>query len=430
MKLLLRPPPRYSALLVTLVGGSLLAAPASAEPLPGDSCAGSPTGALHRSGGPELLGAGHELVCDSGTWKAIYSHLPSGVFVPSLIDPGDCGDGDPLAFDDATNAMRCGSGDSTAPVWVTPAGVLQAVDVRQELNRAVAATDELGSPTYQKISGPLWLAVARTGLVSGAAPAEHGSYNFTVRARDAAGNTADRTFQIVVNDPDGPSDCPLPGDLCLDGTIYAGKTPDGGVDFFITQSDSPAALPFNDGSTDYLDTGLANCNGVSVTCRSGEYNTNVLALSDSSSASGFQPHEAALWCYCLGEEHAEAPDATAPAPCVGSDAAAAEGHGFDDWYLPAIAEMDRVYSSLICPEDPDNPASIHGGFEGGLSCPGGFRPNPAGFGGTRGYNSSSELNAAQRQIVRGGTSDSGQMDHWGGWAPKQHLNWVRCSRKR
>jgi len=41
------------------------------EPVPGDSCAGYPDGAYMRSGGPELSGATHHLLCVNSDWLAV-----------------------------------------------------------------------------------------------------------------------------------------------------------------------------------------------------------------------------------------------------------------------------------------------------------------------------------------------------------------------
>lgn len=44
---------------------------AYAEPMPGDSCAGYPEGAVMRSGGPELDGDIYDLVCEATIWEKI-----------------------------------------------------------------------------------------------------------------------------------------------------------------------------------------------------------------------------------------------------------------------------------------------------------------------------------------------------------------------
>lgn len=173
----------------------------------------------------------------------------------------------------------------------------------------------------------------------------------------------------------GPADCPNPGDVCPDGTIYVGKTPDGDVDYFTTTLSAPGGYPFNDGST----TGTINspsqdCPGGATIisaagCRTGEANTNATAISDSSSSAGFQPHIGPLVCYCWGEEHANAPDANVPTECVGHSASAYDGRGHDDWYLPAIGELDVMYKNLVSPSDPDNPITSFTGGAGSTDAP-------------------------------------------------------------
>lgn len=173
----------------------------------------------------------------------------------------------------------------------------------------------------------------------------------------------------------GPTGCPNPGDVCPDGTIYVGKTPDGDVDYFTTTLSAPGTHPFNDGSTTgNIDSPSQNCpEGSTVTsaagCRTGEANTNAVAIADSSSVAGFQPHVAPLICYCWGEEHASAPNGTVPPECVGHPASAYDGRGHDDWYLPAIAEVDIMYKNLVSPSDPDNPVAIFNGGAGNTDAP-------------------------------------------------------------
>jgi hypothetical protein len=165
----------------------------------------------------------------------------------------------------------------------------------------------------------------------------------------------------------GPSDCPSPGQVCADGTIYVGKTPDGDVDYFALQVNT-GSFPFNGGGTGWLDTGLANCSSGSTAspCRTGEYNTGALAISDSESTAGMQIHRAAMACHCLGEEHTNAPNGVVPPECAGNPVNTndLEGHGHDDWYLPAIAELDVMYKNLVSPSDPDNPSYADGANQG------------------------------------------------------------------
>ncbi|MGA0828299.1 MAG: hypothetical protein ACO3PW_13235, partial [Gemmobacter sp.] len=90
-------------------------------------------------------------------------------------------------------------------------------------------------------------------------------------------------------------------------------------------SGTRALLPWNDGTTNWLDTPLANCttnspNAVAA-CNTGKSNSAFLNTADSSSAAGTQPHLAAQACEALNL------------------------HGNDDWYLPAQGELYVMWSN-------------------------------------------------------------------------------------
>jgi hypothetical protein len=261
------------------------------------------------------------------------------------------------------------------PLWVTASGTIDVVNENIGVYAQLDATDEVGSPNFQKVSGASWLSVSSTGVVTGKAIGGTGSFPITVRATDCQGNIADRSFDVEVSAWSGPAGCTNPGDLCPDGTYYLGLTPDGEVDFFLTQARA-GGFPFNDGSNDLLNPPIQGCspdNGLEDDCRTGESNTNELVAMDSASTAGFQNHNAALACYCLGETHANAPDGSVPPECssnpVGTNSL--EGHGYDDWYLPAIAELDTIFVNTVSPEDTDNPAWQDGvtSSGGGASVP-------------------------------------------------------------
>jgi hypothetical protein len=181
-----------------------------------------------------------------------------------------------------------------------------------------------------------------------------------------ASSTAQTVWDVTtVGGTLGPSDCPSLGDICADGTVYAGKTPDGDVNMFVNQQNLPASYTFNDGTSNWIDTALNNCTNTESTCRTGRSNTALLVTLDSSSAVGTQPHVAALACHCLGEEHSNAPNGVVPPECSGNAANSLEGHGYDDWYLPAIAELDEIYVNLVSPTDTDNPTWANGAGGGG-----------------------------------------------------------------
>lgn len=141
---------------------------------------------------------------------------------------------------------------------------------------------------------------------------------------------SDATNTLANNIPTG---CPTIGDVCSDGTIYAGITPDGNVDIYAIPCDigmsfngttctgNRAALPWGDGTTDYSTTGEISRNR-------GAENTQDLVLEDSNAneaGSGAgpltQPHIAADSCGNL------------------------EFAGHRNWHLPATNELNILYTN-------------------------------------------------------------------------------------
>lgn len=122
--------------------------------------------------------------------------------------------------------------------------------------------------------------------------------------------------------PDPCSGSPAPGTTCTDGSVYAGTSPDGGGAMYTTPADAPggAIYTWNDGSTNWVDTAMANCtsSGTETSCYTGEANTALLlGLNGLGRPS---PYNAAEYCANLAP----------PDP-------AALGH--NDWYLPAQDEL-------------------------------------------------------------------------------------------
>lgn len=125
---------------------------------------------------------------------------------------------------------------------------------------------------------------------------------------------------------DDPSDAcygvPAPGTVCGDGSVYAGRSPDGNVKMFTTPADAASTKTWNNGQTDWVDTSLANCGSAPACDNSGETNTTTLAAADSdSNDAGVQPHEAAKYCADLS------------------------AHGHSDWYLPSAPELNVIYGN-------------------------------------------------------------------------------------
>ncbi len=112
-----------------------------------------------------------------------------------------------------------------------------------------------------------------------------------------------------------PQGCSNVSDVCDDGTIYAGLSPDGSVAMFAAASTTEVEKFWNNGLTNWTTAGTTNSND-------GDGNTNTLAITDSDGVTaGFQTHEAAQYCYDL------------------------VAHGAEDWYLPALNELTLLYNS-------------------------------------------------------------------------------------
>ena len=111
---------------------------------------------------------------------------------------------------------------------------------------------------------------------------------------------------------------PVAGQRCPDGTIYAGLSPDSNARMYALPTD-PADLAWSAANT--INTSMVNCTtatspGAQSSCQTGENNTALLAGLSNSDA----PYHAASYCYNL------------------------VAHGRDDWYLPAMDELNVLYT--------------------------------------------------------------------------------------
>lgn len=133
-----------------------------------------------------------------------------------------------------------------------------------------------------------------------------------------------RTVYVAGGSP--PTDCPNIGDVCTDGSVYAGLW---GVDpIYVTRCDAGmtwdgssctggrATIPWNNGNaSNYVTTGVTDPSN-------GAANTAILIATDSDSGTGgTQPHQAAQFCADL------------------------IAHGQGDWYLPAKNELNIMYGN-------------------------------------------------------------------------------------
>ncbi|MCB9991475.1 MAG: DUF1566 domain-containing protein [Rhodospirillales bacterium] len=164
--------------------------------------------------------------------------------------------------------------------------------------------------------------------------------------------------------------CPNIGDVCADGTVYAGLSPDGNIQMYTTPADAGTMAWNNGNSSNRVATGTTDL-------LTGAANTATIITIDSDSGTGgTQPHIAAQYCADL------------------------TSHGHTDWYLPARSELAELYT---------NNAAI-----GGFDTVSGY-PNSL-------YWSSSESSAdyARRYNFNSGSIGTGF---------KNTLHSVRCVRK-
>ena len=148
-------------------------------------------------------------------------------------------------------------------------------------------------------------------------------------------------------------DCPFVGDVCKDGSVYAGLSPAGNVRMFVARCDIGMSWdgsncvgthdthPWNDGNPDFTNTSLVDYPVAAGADPDGKANTAILITEDSNSvAAGQQLHVAAQDCADLNV------------------------HGSTDWYLPSAPELDVIYENLVdgTPND-DSPDPLVSGFD-------------------------------------------------------------------
>lgn len=110
-----------------------------------------------------------------------------------------------------------------------------------------------------------------------------------------------------------PTGCANIGNVCSDGSVYAGLSPDGNVRMYTTPADAGSFAWNNANNTGYTITGQTSY----IT---GQANTEALNGLDANSAvGGMQPHRAAQHCANL------------------------IAHDRSDWYLPAVDELNVLW---------------------------------------------------------------------------------------
>lgn len=147
---------------------------------------------------------------------------------------------------------------------------------------------------------------------------------------------------IDIVDPCAACNPPSAGTTCADGSIYAGQSPDGDVPMYTTPADAASTYTWNDGTSNYTDMSMENCTddspGTAATCQTGEANTAFLV-----GATGEPDYPFAAAEYCDG----------------------LSAHGYSDWYLPAMDELNVLYTNK-------NTGALNGTFNETGSSPAGY----------------------------------------------------------
>jgi hypothetical protein len=343
---------------------------------PGAAC--STAGAFNRSGGPELSGAGHFMVCSGGVWSSIISYSSTG--------------GAQLAN---TAAL---TGD------ISPAAIAANQNNYAPTGHATASVMRLTASAAYNITGLAGGADGRMLTIMNV-----GANTITLKNQDAASTAAnrfafgadialaaDKTVGLIYDSTSqrwragglpfdlggmctGPSDCPAVGNTCSDGSVFAGCPAGHYERMFTTKcragrtwdgsacTGTETTLPWNNGNA----TGRVNI--ASSSRIDGEGNTALAIAADSDTlVGGVQPHQAAQYCADLNI------------------------HGQTDWYLFSDSEgkaMQMYYTAI------------------------------GDFGGSAFWTSSEYTNASQAYLT--GMSATGG----NGLSTKESLQPIRCVRK-
>lgn len=134
----------------------------------------------------------------------------------------------------------------------------------------------------------------------------------------------------------GPAGCVNIGNVCSDGSVFAGCALNGGTPLFTTRCDSGRTWGGSSCSGTRVTKSWSNGNSTGYTTTNvngwidGSANTATLITLDSNSGvGGTQPHQAAQYCADLNI------------------------HGQTDWYLPAAAELFMLYVNRAAVGDFD-----------------------------------------------------------------------------
>jgi hypothetical protein len=266
------------------------------------TCDGTTKGSIRYNNGSSVLE-----FCNGSSWN--------------LVQAAACSDATPnvISFTDEANA--------TASTLYT-SNIIQVSGINCSVPVTISGP---GSPQYQICSDAGCSTVVQ-GWTSSPSSLTTGQYLQVRLTTDSAGGALFQATIIVgsaasvwsVTNAGG--DCtasPSIGTVCADGSIYAGLSPDGNVKMFTTRCDagqtwdgvsactgSRTGMNWNNGTINYTVTGITGNT-------TGKSNSAALAaLADAGS-----PHTAASYCESLSI------------------------NGKTDWYLPALSELNVLYSN-------------------------------------------------------------------------------------
>ena len=266
----------------------------------------------------------------------------------------DFGSGNQNSFGKANNYnVRCvrrnggsgggGGGDTTPDAFnfegendVATSALIESDNVQitgMDNGTAVSIAGD-GSPEY-RICADATCSAVNHDWTSGAGSIDPDEYLQLRLTSNAAGGAMHSATVTVGTESDqwdvttysgGPTGCPSIGDVCADGSIYAGLSPDGNVAMYTTPADA-GSYTWNNGTNNWYDhPAITNCSdgtpGTASGCRTGEQNTDSLVNAVYPPDSG-QPYNAAVYCSGLN------------------------AHGHTDWYLPAQDELNVLYDNRV-----------------------------------------------------------------------------------